>query len=92
MMTKKVKRGTSYHVRVCLASPSTSRTHLCVATVNSNRKNYRLVIILKSKSNILISNYRQSNGVHLTLILCPCYPRSMGKMDTLGGRTLMYIK
>jgi len=52
---KKVKRGTSDHVLVCLASPSTSRTHLCVATVNSNRKNYRLVIILKSKSNILIS-------------------------------------
>jgi len=52
---KKAKRGTSYHVLVCLASPSTSRTHLCVATVNSNRKNYRPVIILKTKSNILIS-------------------------------------
>src|SRR6218665_2097122 len=52
---KKAKRGTRYHVLVCLASPSTSRTHLGVATVNSNRENYRPVIILKSKYNILIS-------------------------------------
>jgi len=31
---KNAKRGTSNHVPVCLTSPSTSRTHLGVETVN----------------------------------------------------------